>query len=208
MLKGTEKLKGVNKFLVDWISQFDKDYNYKFSTEGVDIIITEGLRTPEQQKKYFLSGKSKTLKSKHLIGNAIDICFSVNGKINWNDMKYWVLASKHFLDYGKSKGVNIRWGGDWSGNGDWKDEKFLDAPHYEITSVVPIEKTITLDLGDKGETVKQLQELLIKKGYKLIADGDFGNKTLEAVKDFQSKNGLKVDGVVGIKTMEILDHER
>ena len=59
-------------------------------------------------------------------------------------------------------------------------------------------------MGDKGETVKQLQELLIKKGYKLIADGDFGNKTLEAVKDFQSKNGLKVDGVVGIKTMEIL----
>jgi len=32
----------------------------------------------------------------------------------------------------------------------------------------------------------------------------FRNKTLEAVKDFQSKNGLKVDGVVGIKTMEIL----
>ena len=67
---------------------------------------------------------------------------------------------------------------------------------------------ITLKLGDKGETVKQLQELLIKNGYKLIADGDFGNKTLEAVKDFQSKNGLKVDGVVGIKTMEILNHER
>ena len=32
----------------------------------------------------------------------------------------------------------------------------------------------------------------------------FNNKTLEAVKDFQNKNGLKVDGVVGIKTMEIL----
>ena len=62
----------------------------------------------------------------------------------------------------------------------------------------------TLDLGDKGEMVKTLQSLLISKGYKLVADGDFGNKTLEAVKDFQTKNKLKVDGIVGYKTLSLL----
>ena len=52
--------------------------------------------------------------------------------------------------------------------------------------------------------VKTLQSLLISKGYKLIADGDFGNKTLGAVKDFQTKNKLKVDGIVGYKTLSLL----
>jgi peptidoglycan hydrolase-like protein with peptidoglycan-binding domain len=36
--------------------------------------------------------------------------------------------------------------------------------------------------------------------YKLVADGDFGNKTLEAVKDFQNKNGMVGDGIVGRMT--------
>ena len=204
MLKGTEKLKGVNPILIDWINEFSKDYNYKFATESVDIIITEGLRTLEQQKKYLETGKSKTLKSKHLIGNAIDICFSVNGKVNWNDMKYWSLAGKHFSQYAKLKGLNLRWGGDWNKNGEWKDEKFLDAPHFEINSQVPYEKQVKLEFGDKGEAVKLLQNKLVSKGYKLIADGDFGNNTKKAVIDFQSKNGLVADGIVGTKTLDKL----
>ena len=204
MLKGTEKLKGVNHILVDWINQLAKDYNYEFTSKGVDIIITEGLRTLEQQKKYLATGKSKTLKSRHLIGNAIDICFSVNGKINWDDMTYWALAGKHFNQYAKSKGLNLRWGGDWNGNGNYKDEKFLDAPHFEINSQVPYEKQIKLEFGDTGEAVKSLQRKLISKGYKLTDDGDFGSNTKKAVIDFQSKNGLVADGIVGTKTLEKL----
>ena len=196
MLKGTDKLKGVNSILVKWINEFAKDYNYEFSTKGIDIIITEGVRTLEQQKRYVLEGKSKTLKSRHLIGNAIDICFSVNGRINWNDMTYWTLAGKHYADYCKTNKVNGRWGGDWNKNGEWKDEKFLDAPHFEINSQVPEEKQIKLELGDKGEMVKTLQNKLVSKGYKLIPDGDFGNFTKNAVVDFQSKNGLIADGIV------------
>ena len=204
MLKGTDKLKGVNSILVKWINEFAKDYNYEFSTKGVDIIITEGLRTIEQQRQYLKIGRSKTLKSRHLIGNAIDICFSVNGRINWNDMTYWTLAGKHYADYCKTNKVNGRWGGDWNKNGDWKDEKFLDAPHFEINSQVPEDKQIKLELGDNGEAVKSIQNLLISKGYKLIADGDFGNNTKNAIIDFQSKNGLVADGIVGSKTLDKL----
>ena len=204
MLKGTDKLKGVNPILIDWINLFAKDYNYELTNKGVDIIITEGLRTLEQQKKYLATGKSKTLKSRHLIGNAIDICFSVNGKINWNDMTYWALAGKHFNQYAKLKDLNLRWGGDWNKNGNYKDEKFLDAPHFEINSQVPYEKQVKLELGDTGEAVKLLQNKLISKGYKLIADGNFGNNTNKAIIDFQSKNGLVADGIVGTKTLEKL----
>ena len=56
----------------------------------------------------------------------------------------------------------------------------------------------TLKQGDKGQTVKQIQERLISLGYLSgSADGDFGRKTTQAVKDFQVCNSLKEDGIFG-----------
>lgn len=57
--------------------------------------------------------------------------------------------------------------------------------------------------GSRGPTVKQVQQQLISKGYKLPkfgADGDFGSETLAAVKAFQKKSKLSVDGIVGPQT--------
>ncbi|MBL4936260.1 peptidoglycan-binding protein [Clostridium sp. YIM B02515] len=58
-----------------------------------------------------------------------------------------------------------------------------------------------LKSGSKGNDVKTLQTLLNSNGYKLSVDGIFGNLTLTAVKDYQGKNGLAVDGMVGPKTL-------
>ena len=58
--------------------------------------------------------------------------------------------------------------------------------------------------GSKGVYVEVLQKKLNDAGYNLAVDGDFGNKTLEAVKDYQKVNGLVVDGIVGVKTWEKL----
>ena len=52
----------------------------------------------------------------------------------------------------------------------------------------------------KGESVKWLQYQLNKHGYGLTVDGSFGAKTEAAVKDFQKKNNLVVDGIVGKNT--------
>jgi putative chitinase len=52
-----------------------------------------------------------------------------------------------------------------------------------------------LKLGSKGEDVKKLQE---KLGLK--PDGSFGPNTEKSVKDWQKKNGLTSDGVVGDAT--------
>ena len=59
--------------------------------------------------------------------------------------------------------------------------------------------------GSKGVYVEVLQKKLNDAGYNLAVDGDFGNKTLEAVKDYQKVNGLVVDGIVGAKTWEKLN---
>lgn len=57
-----------------------------------------------------------------------------------------------------------------------------------------------LKLNSKGTEVLYLQQLLIQKGYKIIDDGDFGQNTLKAVKDFQNACMLTADGIVGQKT--------
>ncbi len=54
--------------------------------------------------------------------------------------------------------------------------------------------------GSKGSGVTELQKLLNNNGYNLSVDGDFGAKTQAAVKDYQQKNGLSVDGIVGTNT--------
>lgn len=59
--------------------------------------------------------------------------------------------------------------------------------------------------GDKGTEVTSLQTSLNKLGYNLVVDSSFGPATDKAVKDFQSKNGLKVDGAVGKETLTTLE---
>ncbi len=63
----------------------------------------------------------------------------------------------------------------------------------------------TLKKGVSGEKVKQLQTKLKNWGYYTgEVDGIYGTKTVEAVKYFQSKNGLKVDGIAGKATYAAL----
>ena len=57
-----------------------------------------------------------------------------------------------------------------------------------------------LSYGSKGSDVTELQKLLNQNGYSLSVDGSYGPKTQAAVTDYQSKNGLKVDGVAGSQT--------
>ena len=54
--------------------------------------------------------------------------------------------------------------------------------------------------GSQGNEVKELQTTLNNYGYNLDEDGIFGSKTLSAVKDYQTKNNLSVDGIVGKNT--------
>lgn len=56
-----------------------------------------------------------------------------------------------------------------------------------------------IDLGEKGGIVETIQKLL-----DINIDGYYGPDTQKAIKDFQEKHGLEVDGVTGKNTWETL----
>ena len=59
--------------------------------------------------------------------------------------------------------------------------------------------------GSRGEEVRQIQEKLKRWGYyNGNVDGIYGSQTLEAVKYFQRKNGLTVDGIAGPATLKAM----
>lgn len=58
--------------------------------------------------------------------------------------------------------------------------------------------------GDEGRAVRELQKLLNRHGATLAVDGEFGPKTLAAVRAFQTREGLEVDGVIGGRTLGAL----
>lgn len=57
-----------------------------------------------------------------------------------------------------------------------------------------------LKKGSSGDDVKKLQEALNNAGYSLDTDGIYGSKTESAVRDYQQKNNLTVDGIAGVNT--------
>ncbi len=80
-----------------------------------------------------------------------------------------------------------------------------------VGTILPISQTSqtayaqVIKQGNTGETVKTIQRKLKNWGYyKGAVDGIFGAQTREAVKYFQRKNNLKVDGIVGNKTLSAL----
>jgi peptidoglycan hydrolase-like protein with peptidoglycan-binding domain len=71
-----------------------------------------------------------------------------------------------------------------------------------------------MSIGEQGAGVKLLQEALIETGISMPVsthggksppDGIFGAETQGAVKQFQTRNGLTVDGIAGRKTFGALD---
>lgn len=111
----------------------------------IDFTVLEGARSDDMQKEYFAQGRSKldgvTKKSKHQVSadqplsRAVDIA---PWPVVWND------TSKFCFLAGVIKGVaaalysrgeiknRIRWGGDWNDNNDFKDQSFVDLPHFEL----------------------------------------------------------------------------
>ncbi|HYE83327.1 MAG TPA: RHS repeat-associated core domain-containing protein [Clostridia bacterium] len=88
------------------------------------------------------------------------------------------------------------------------------AKPVETKAVAAANTKEVLGVGDQGDGVKKLQELLIGAGItevkvngkvsQLEADGKFGAITEAAVKAYQEKKGLKQDGTAGPKTLNKL----
>ena len=82
----------------------------------VDFIVHDGLRTIEEQREYVKQGVSKTMKSRHLTGRAVDLVPFINGKPRWEEkpgqaIKRHVLATAARMDVKMFNGHD-RWGWD------------------------------------------------------------------------------------------------
>ena len=74
-----------------------------------------------------------------------------------------------------------------------------------LISLIQGAQAATWRQGSTGETVRTIQTKLQRWGYyDGEIDGIFGSATAEAVRYFQRKNGLAVDGVVGPATLKAL----
>lgn len=89
----------------------------------VDFIITDGLRTEEEQRELVRKGASRTMRSRHLTGHAIDFVAIVNNKVRY-DAVHMKRIAHAFKMAAKQLGIPIEWGGDW--------KSFVDTPHIEL----------------------------------------------------------------------------
>lgn len=111
-----ERLKGVHPDLVDIV------HGAAEITE-VDFIVTEGLRTRERQEQLMRAGASRTLRSRHLTGHAVDLAAKVGDEVRWDWPLYHKLAAA-MKDSAAARGLEIEWGGDW--------KSFPDGPHFQL----------------------------------------------------------------------------
>ena len=99
---------------------------------------------------------------------------SINGGLNgFEDRKKYLARAKKFIP---------------------KDFKFETPVAPAPTLTKPL--IVLAKLGDNSSYVKDLQGMLINKDAKIDADGAFGPKTEQAVKEFQAKVGLPVNGII------------
>ncbi len=74
-----------------------------------------------------------------------------------------------------------------------------------LLTTMPRTRAAVYSWGSRGTMVTKIQTNLKKWGYyKGSVDGVFGTQTSQAVRSFQRKNGLKVDGIVGSRTLAAL----
>ena len=102
------------KSIVEDVILFLRNFN-------IPMEIFETLRTKERQRILYDKEYSKTLNSKHIIGEAADFVVKVDGKWSWDYKKYKIL----YEIYGSiAKHFGAEYGGDW--------KSFKDYPHIQL----------------------------------------------------------------------------
>jgi len=115
-LRSKLRLRGVHPDLVKVIER-------AIQLTEVDFTVLEGLRTVAKQREYVASGASKTMRSRHLTGHAVDIAPMVGGDVRWDWPLYYKLAPA-VKRAAAELGIEIEWGGDW--------RSFKDGPHWQL----------------------------------------------------------------------------
>jgi len=114
--KSLDRLTGVHPHLVEIVKR-------AADLDVIDFAVLEGVRSTLRQAELVAAGASRTLKSRHLTGHAVDLGAFVAGTLRWdwplyhkiNDVMQWAA---------KDQGIRIEWGGHW--------KSFPDGPHFQL----------------------------------------------------------------------------
>ena len=142
--RSLERLEGVEDSLVVVVKR-------AIQLTKVDFGVSEGLRSVPRQMELVARGASKTMKSKHIDGLAVDLVAYISGRMSWELNLYDDIADA-MAAAAKEHGVTIRWGGAWHIDdiGTWEGKMedamttyidlrrsqgkrpFIDGPHFEL----------------------------------------------------------------------------
>ena len=143
------KLEGVHPDMVKVVER-------AIELTKVDFGVTYGVRSKAEQEKLVASGRSQTMKSKHLIqdsgySHAVDVVAYDGSDVVWEINVYDDICDA-FKQAAEEKGVAIKWGAAWS-EGDIRSysgtaedamnayidlrrsqgrRPFIDGPHFEL----------------------------------------------------------------------------
>ena len=138
------KLEGVHPDMVETVKK-------AIEVTSVDFGVTFGVRSLEEQERLFKSGRSQTMKSKHLEGRAVDLVAYFGSDISWELNVYDDICDA-MAEAARKNDVAIKWGAAWS-EGDIREyagtaedamnayvdlrrsegrRPFIDAPHFEM----------------------------------------------------------------------------
>lgn len=112
--KSRERLQGVHPDLVAVVER-------AIEISEQDFSVAEGLRSIDRQHELYNTGRSKTLKSRHLTGHAVDL---FPYPVSW-DWEYYYPIANAMKAAAEQLGVDLEWGGDW--------KSFPDGPHFQLS---------------------------------------------------------------------------
>ena len=141
--RSLNNLEGVDKRLQDVV-------HHAIKVTKVDFAVICGMRTLEEQKALVAKGASKTMNSKHLTGDAVDLMAYIGSRASWELNLYDEIADA-MREGAINAGVTLRWGAAWHKNltewdGTAEDllneyvdlrrsqckRPFIDGPHFEL----------------------------------------------------------------------------
>jgi len=136
--RSIKALQGVHPDLVSIVHRADE--------LGARFHVTEGMRSLERQRALLKARKSKTLKSRHLTGHAVDfVALTHDGGVTYAAEPMRAVADA-FKAAARETGTPIEWGGDW--------RTFKDTPHVELSrKAYPAGKPATKSTSIPAESV-------------------------------------------------------
>ena len=114
--KSLDRLTGVHPDLVDVVM-------LAIGKSEVDFAVLEGVRSLARQEQLVKAGASKTLRSRHLTGHAVDLGAIVSGQVRWDWPLYHKIADA-VKEAAAELSIPVEWGGDW--------RSFPDGPHFQL----------------------------------------------------------------------------